>query len=71
MTIKDSMKIRPGVYRIYWKEGGYSVGAIGQKMNGRCWFTPANWLGGEPCQEWRRVERVELIELPEYAKGKA
>lgn len=61
----------PGVYRLYWKSGGYSVASVGRTTEGLYWFAPSNWvyepseryLGYMPSFNWEMVERIEIIEV--------
>lgn len=53
----------PGVYRVYWDEGGSSVAAIGVKHDGGLWLAPSNWLAPDLDPDWSRVERVRAISL--------
>lgn len=62
MTIEDVRKLPTGVYRIHWKSGGSSVGAVGIDSAGKHWMAPANWVNGPVLNYWRKVDRVELIE---------
>jgi len=65
MTIKESNKLSYGLYRLYWKDGGSSIAAVGGLHNGVHWFAPTNWtsstVAGIACTKWRLVKRVELI----------
>ena len=44
---EDIKNCKLGLYRIYWKGGGSSVGAIGQLYDGERWIAPCNWTTGE------------------------
>ena len=35
-----------GLYRIYWKSGGYSLASVGYTYNGTRWIAPSNWISG-------------------------
>ena len=53
-----------GVYRIYWKSGGYSVASIGRLSNGDVWLAPSNWVKPSlDIKTWKSVKKVELIEV--------
>ena len=57
-------ELKNGVYRIYWKSGGYSVASIGRLPNGDVWLAPSNWT--EPSikmDTWKSVKKVKLIEV--------
>lgn len=49
-----------GIYRLYWKEGGFSLAAVGRDSAGRVWFAPVNWIR-VPCMQWTLVDRAEKI----------
>lgn len=59
--------IKPGVYRIHWKDGGTSVGVVGMTYSGANWLACANWTAQDEkhpkttTTDWTDVERVELI----------
>lgn len=68
MTQTEAKKLPNGLYKIYWKEGGYSLGAMGRTYNGMCWIAPCNWISSDnynpqiaTTQSWVKVERMELI----------
>ena len=63
-------QLEHGVYRIFWKEGGTSVAAIGSKTNGDRWICPSNWTGQKgratdttDRATWENVKSVDLIAL--------
>lgn len=68
MKKNEVNKLNYGLYRIYWKEGGYSLAAVGVLHNGDRWLAPTNWTsshaGGVSFSGrwWKKVLRVELIE---------
>ena len=41
-------KVVPGLYKIYWKDGGYSLTAIGMLHDGTRWVAPVNWTSDKP-----------------------
>ena len=58
------VKIRPGLYIIYWKEGGSSLASVGMLHDGTRWFAPSNWTGDGSMQvstEWDLVWKVERV----------
>ena len=65
MTRNDVNKLRHGLYRLYWKEGGSSLASVGSLYDGVRWYAPINWTNqsttGIACDNWRKVERVELL----------
>jgi hypothetical protein len=52
-------KVKHGLYKIYWKSGGSSLGAVGSGEKDR-WFMPTNWISG-PSYDWKLIDRVELL----------
>lgn len=66
MNQQAAQQLKNGLYKLHWKEGGYSCAAVGRLHNGRVWFAPANWVSVAPmgiaCTNWRLVLRVELVE---------
>lgn len=54
-----------GLYRLYWKDGGSSLAAVGILHDGTRWYAPVNWTNESPKgiahDDWDRVERAELI----------
>lgn len=66
MRQSDAKKLGHGVYRIYWKEGGCSLAAVGSDHRGDRWYAPTNWVSG-PSFRWTPVERVEAIVIDEVA----
>ena len=57
--------LQPGIYRIYWNDGGMSVAAIGVDEFGKNWVAPTNWLRpfhqANQYKLWEGIYRVELI----------
>lgn len=71
MTIKQACELKPGIYKLNWKSGGYSLAAVGQLHDGRMWFAPVNWTGESACDiaegSWRSVRSAERLEC--YREG--
>ena len=74
MTRKEGTVLPPGIYKIHWKSGGWSWGAIGYAMRrvsdaGK--FMPLDrpilcyhWAGELPGSVvWRKIARVERARL--------
>lgn len=53
--------INNGVYRIYWRSGGFSVASIGRTRSGDVWIAPANWVSG-PVFILEILDWIEVIE---------
>lgn len=69
MKEKDVQKLVHGLYRIYWKDGGTSLAAVGSLHSGTRWLAPTNWTckdDGNPTgsgrKTWKSVKSVALIE---------
>lgn len=63
-------KVKPGVYRVFWKSGGSSLASIGMTEDGERWIAPINWVvpavktAGSPKQSaWGDVDRLQAIEI--------
>ena len=58
----------PGIYRLYWRDGGSSLAAVGIREDGTNWVAPTNWvepggdIGGDGLAAMERVERAERID---------
>jgi len=65
MTLKQSRQLPLGLYRIYWKDGGSSLAAVGMGESGDRWLAPTNWVGPLPAKSsrmiWRKIENVSLL----------
>jgi hypothetical protein len=52
-----------GLYRLYWKEGGFSLAAVGMSADGSMWFAPVNWCdGGIRQTSWATVAGWEPVD---------
>jgi len=53
-----------GLYRVFWKEGGSSLAAVGSLANGDRWISPTNWIspGSSDREIWKAIKEVMLIE---------
>ena len=47
MKKEEVMKLKHGVYKIYWKDGGESLAAVGSLYSGMRWLAPCNWVSEE------------------------
>lgn len=56
---------RNGLYRLYWKDGGFSLASVGRRYTGAPWYAPCNWTSKEAAgvvsAVWDRVQRAELL----------
>lgn len=59
--------LKNGLYRIYWKTGGFSLASIGTLSDGKSWFSPTNWTSkntkGICSTDWDLVSYVEYIDI--------
>lgn len=73
MTREQEKELRPGLYRLYWREGGSSLVAVGILYDGRRWFAPTNWTsempGGVSSAAWGLVDRVERVDLDDEERA--
>lgn len=53
----------PGLYRIWWDEGGSSLAAVGVTSDGKRWLAPINWVAPQSPADWSRVLRADRIEV--------
>lgn len=60
MTKKAANALDLGLYKIFWKSGGFSLAAVGYDSAGNRWFAPTNWLE-VPSFDWRSVEKAVLL----------
>ncbi len=55
-----------GLYRLYWKSGGYSLACVGQLHDGTRWHACANWTSKSEehvtSTDWRSVKYIEEVE---------
>jgi hypothetical protein len=60
---KTEVKTYPlGLYKVYWKSGGFSLAAIGMLSNGDRWLAPINWITPTVDQKhWRSVARIVAL----------
>jgi len=65
MTKSEVEMLGHGLYRIYWKSGGYSLAAVGSDEAGNRWFAATNWTSG-PSFDWTQVSRASLVESKEH-----
>ncbi len=56
---ENEQKIKPGLYRVFWKEGGSSLASVGMKADGGMWLAPTNWIHPTENQsDWAMVARL-------------
>lgn len=55
--------IPPGLYRIFWHDGGASLGAIGRGRGGHRWLACSDWEGADPVSftHWGKIKSLTLI----------
>ena len=61
-------ELPPGLYRLHWDDGGFSLAAVGILHDGTRWFAPVNWTSatasGVASTRWDTVMRAEPIAQP-------
>jgi hypothetical protein len=67
VTKEEANQLPLGVYRLFWKQGGSSLAAVGQLHDGTHWFAPSNWSSKNVqavgwTDKWRQVETAQPIE---------
>ena len=72
MTQKEADKLKHGLYKLFWKSGGFSLAAVGSLHNGKHWYAATNWTAytapGITSTDWRSVEHVEEIPTEDTAE---
>lgn len=65
MEQKDVKQLEPGLYRIYWRDGGSSLASVGMEADGARWLAPTNWVvpatSSQAKKNWQKVVRVEKL----------
>lgn len=65
MKLSDVKKLPLALYVVHWKSGGTTLASIGMTEDGGRWLAPVNWVFPTGRQGiWRKVEKVEQIEVP-------
>lgn len=69
MKDKHVRKLKNGLYRVYWKDGGVSMASVGATPDGGRWLAPCNWTHPTSDQiEWVNVKRMEYFQ-PHESNG--
>ncbi len=63
MKKSEVQKLSHGLYRLYWKSGGFSLAAVGSLYSGKRWFAPVNWTSPDKdkkvvSSDWKSVLSV-------------
>lgn len=65
MKIDEAMKLKNGLYRIWWRDNSTSLASVGRTENGTPWLAPTNWVsvltGHDAGKVWRSVDTARLI----------
>lgn len=63
MTIRESYKLKAGIYLVHWKSGGTSLAAIGIGRAGDRWLAPCNWVApvAGDATKWRDIRFVQPV----------
>lgn len=71
MNKKEVKNLNGGLYRIWWKEGGSSLAAIGICENGDKWIAPINWvLPSDEQKVWKAVRKITPLYLRKHTNIK-
>lgn len=67
MTRTDSLKLPAGIYRLFWKAGGWDWAAVGVLHTGVRWYATVGAKAIRPTgiasQEWKVVARAEIADI--------
>ena len=60
MKKSEVFQLGHGLYRLYWKSGGFSLAAVGILYSGKRWYAPVNWTSPDKdkkvvSSDWKRV----------------
>ena len=63
MTQKQTEKLKPGIYQIYWSEHRTpTLAAVGAMEDGGRWLAPVNWPLPTCSQDvWEHVKKAHLL----------
>lgn len=62
MNKRSVQGLRDGIYRLWWKDGGSSLAAVGITSDGKRWFAPTNWVSPDSKgAHWRDVLKADLV----------
>lgn len=61
MTKIETKKLPLGLYKLFWKSGGWSLASVGQDESGNKWIAPTNWITPSATDYWTKISRVEQI----------
>lgn len=72
MTLDEFNSLEPGLYRVWWSTGGFSVAAIGATPGGARWVAPTNWYSAPSSSDiYIKIKEVELITTQELEESKS
>ena len=66
MKKSEVNKLSHGLYKIYWKSGGFSRASVGSDSSGNRWLAPTNWvtISEKPNRSiWKEVRHAEPLVL--------
>lgn len=68
MRTREVNKLKHGLYKIYWRDGGFSIASMGGFANGDRWIAPVNWINGSVSFDKfkRKILKMELLISREY-----
>lgn len=65
MNRPEVNRLKPGIYRLYWKSGGSELAAVGFTSDGGRWMAPIRWhTQPHNIHLWHAVQRAEPIPIP-------
>lgn len=62
MSPDEVATVAHGLYRIWWRNGGVSIGSVGSTASGARWLAPTNWLSGSSGDAWDAVLRLDRLD---------
>jgi hypothetical protein len=68
MTNDQAKRLAPGLYHLYWTDGGSSVASVGQHWDGEPWYMPLNWITMPTRIDWSIVGDAVLIEKQNHQR---
>jgi len=68
MTTEETNELPYGIYKIYWKGGGHTLGAVGGLHNGKRWLALTNWtsktadgIATSKQKIWNLIRKMVLV----------
>jgi|GEM_PF-2432932 hypothetical protein len=69
MKKEEFNKLKHGLYKVTWADGGESLGAVGSNEKGERWLAPTNWVTIDQDMAnihgiWDRIESMRQLKTP-------